>query len=616
MNRCGVGSSYMGDGRCRFRVWAPYARRVEVRILSPGDRFVPLKKEERGYYHALLDDVHPGSLYTYRLDGSKERPDPASRYQPEGVHGPSQIVDPRYPWRDGPWHGLPLREYILYELHVGTFSPEGTFDGAIPYLDALKDLGVTVLELMPVAQFPGSRNWGYDGVFPFAVQNSYGGPEGLKRLIDACHQTGLGVVMDVVYNHLGPEGNVLWDYGPYFTDRYKTPWSSAVNFDGPHSDEVRSFFIENALYWIRDFRIDALRIDAVHAIFDFSARHFLEELAVATREEAERGNRRIHLIAESALNDTRLIRSRELGGFGLDAQWNDDFHHALHALLTGERSGYYRDFGRLEHLAKAFCEGFVYSGQYSAFRMRRHGNSSRDIPAQRFVVFTQNHDQVGNRMKGERLSSVLSFEEAKLAAGLLLLNPFIPLLFMGEEYGEKAPFPYFISHRDPDLIEAVREGRRKEFAAFRWGGEPPDPQDEKIFQSAKLERGLSRTGRHRTLLGLYKRLIRLRKSLPPLRSPSKQGTEVVSLDKSRALFVRRRKGMDQVAALFYFGKEKGTLSFPLPEGEWTKILDSADTEWEGPGGSVPENIRSGGEAMVPLSPKAFVLFTLQQESED
>lgn len=613
MNRYGVGGSYVPDGRCRFCVWAPHIARVEVRILSPGERTVPMKKAERGYHIALLDDVRPGSLYTYRLDGEKERPDPASRYQPEGVLGPSQVVDPRYPWDDGAWHGLPLREYVLYELHVGTFSPAGTFEGVIPSLNDLKDLGVTALELMPVAQFTGSRNWGYDGVYPFAVQNSYGGPEGLKRLVEACHQTGLAIVLDVVYNHLGPEGNFLWDYGPYFTDRYKTPWSSAVNLDGPYSDEVRSFFMENALYWMRDFRVDALRIDAAHAIFDFSARHFLEELAVVTEEEAERQNRKIYLIAESALNDSRLIRSRELGGFGLDAHWNDDFHHALHTLLTGERSGYYRDFGRLEHLAKAFREGFVYSGQFSAFRMRRHGNSSRDIPAKRFVVFTQNHDQVGNRMKGERLCSLLSFEETKLAAGILLLAPFIPLLFMGEEYGERAPFPYFVSHHDPDLVEAVREGRRKEFASFRWEGEPPDPQDEKTFRSAKLNRELSRTGEHGALLALHRRLIRLRKTLPPLKRLSKEGTEVLCLDRSQVLSVRRWDGKDQVASIFHFGKEESTLSLPLPEGEWTKILDSAGSEWAGPGSTVPENVHSRGDTTLSLPPRAFVLFEFQKE---
>jgi maltooligosyltrehalose trehalohydrolase len=359
---------------------------------------------------------------------------------------------------------------------VGTFTPEGTFEAIIPHLDELRELGITAVELMPVAQFPGTRNWGYDGVYPFAVQNSYGGPEGLKRLVNACHGRGIAVVLDVVYNHLGPEGNYLWDFGPYFTDRYKTPWGSAINFDGPHSDPVRRLFIENALYWVTEFRMDGLRIDAVHGILDFSAYPFLEELASAVHEKAERLNRRVYVIAESDLNDTRVIRSRELGGYGLDAQWNDDFHHALHTLLTEDQTGYYQDFGRLGDLVKAFREGFVCSGQYSSYRRRRHGNSSRDIPAGCFVVFAQNHDQVGNRMRGERLSQLVCRERMKLAAGVVFLSPFIPLLFMGEEYGETAPFPYFISHSDADLVEAVRRGRREEFAAFGWSQEPPDPQ--------------------------------------------------------------------------------------------------------------------------------------------
>jgi maltooligosyltrehalose trehalohydrolase len=334
---------------------------------------------------------------------------------------------------------------------VGAYTKKGTFESIIPHLDELKKLGITAIELMPVAQFPGTRNWGYDGVYPYAVQNSYGGPEGFKRLVNACHGRGLALVLDVVYNHLGPEGNYLWDFGPYFTDRYKALWGFSINFDGPHSDDVRHYFIQNALYWVTEFHVDALRVDAVHAILDFSAEPFLEELASAVHDEAKRLNRRVYLIAESALNDTRVIRSREFGGYGLDAQWNDDFHHALHTVLTGERMGYYRDFGRLQDLAKALLEGFVYSGEYSPYRRRRHGNSSRDIPAHRFVVFSQNHDQVGNRMRGERLSELVCFERTKLAAGVMTLSPFIPLLFMGEEYGETAPFQYFVSHSDPDL---------------------------------------------------------------------------------------------------------------------------------------------------------------------
>jgi maltooligosyltrehalose trehalohydrolase len=497
---------------------------------------------------------------------------------------------------------------VIYELHVGTFTLEGTFEGIISHLDELKDLGITALELMPVAQFPGNRNWGYDGVYPFAVQGSYGGPDGLKRLVNTCHVKGIAVVLDVVYNHLGPEGNYLWDFGPYFTDRYKSLWGSAINFDGPHSDGVRRFFVENAIYWVREFHMDALRIDAVHAILDFSAQPFLEELASAVHEEAKRLNRRVHLIAESALNDTRVIRPRELGGYGLDAQWNDDFHHALHALLTGERTGYYQDFGELRDLAKAFHEGFVYSGQYSAYRRRRHGNSSRDIPAHRFVVFAQNHDQVGNRMQGERLSQLVCLERMKLAAGVVLLSPFIPLIFMGEEYGETAAFPYFISHSDRALIETVRRGRQEEFVPFGWGPEPPDPQDEETFSRAKLNHNLRCEGHHRILLELHRELIQLRKDIPALASLNKDSMEVSDYGPERVLVIRRRIGTDEAVVCFHFGESSTTRRIPLPEGRWTNRLDSADKRWGGPGSKVDVEIASDGGTAFNLSPYTFVLF--------
>ncbi len=417
-----LGSLY-SDGQSRFCVWAPLHQRVELRIVSPRERIVPLEYDQRGYHRATVEGVEPGALYFYRMDGQKERPDPASKFQPHGVHGPSQVVDSHFEWQDQDWHGIGLKDYLIYEVHVGTFTPEGTFDAMISYLDELKELGVTALELMPINQFPGEKNWGYDGVQLFAVQNSYGGPQGLKTLVNACHARGLAVVLDVVYNHLGPEGNCLGDYAPYFTERYKTPWGPALNFDGPHSDEVRRFFIQNALYWLKDFHIDALRLDAVHAILDRSPQPFLEELATVAREQAQALERQIFLMPESATNDTRIIRERELGGYGLDSQWNDDFHHALHVLLTNERAGYYQDYGTLQNLAKAFREGFVYSGEYSSYRQRRHGRPSQSLPGERFVVFSQNHDQVGNRMRGDRLSQLVSFERLKVAAGLVGLLP-------------------------------------------------------------------------------------------------------------------------------------------------------------------------------------------------
>ena len=573
-----------------------------------------LNKEGFGYHSVMAEDVEPGDRYVYRLDDQRERPDPASRFQPEGVHGPSQVVDPHFPWEDDQWSGLPLQDYILYELHVGTFTPEGTFGAIIPHLDELRELGITAVELMPVAQFPGTRNWGYDAVYPFAVQNSYGGPEGLKRLVNACHGRGIAVVLDVVYNHLGPEGNYLWDFGPYFTDRYKTPWGSAINFDGPHSDSVRRLFIENALYWVTEFRMDALRIDAVHGILDFSAHPFLEELAAAVHDQAERLNRRVYVIAESDLNDTRVIRSRELGGYGLDAQWNDDFHHALHTLLTEDQTGYYQDFGRLGDLVKAFRDGFVYSGQYSSYRRRRHGNSSRDIPAGCFVVFAQNHDQVGNRMRGERLSQLVCRERMKLAAGVVFLSPFIPLLFMGEEYGETAPFPYFISHSDADLIEAVRRGRREEFAAFGWSQEPPDPHDESTFLRAKLNHDLRPQGHRQVILEFYRELIRLRKGLRALAHLSKEDMDVTSYERERVLVIRRWSAIDEAVIIFHFNESPVNISISFPKGRWKKQLDSADDRWQGPGSQAPGEMVSDGEVALTLPPHAFALFLKGKET--
>jgi maltooligosyltrehalose trehalohydrolase len=603
-----IGACYLGDGRCRFRVWAPLAQTVEVHVVSPQDRLAPLTPQPRGYHEGIVEGLEPGALYFYRLDGERDRPDPASRAQLQDVHGPSQVVDTAFPWQDGHWWGLPLRDYVLYELHVGTFTAAGTFEAIILHLPDLKALGITAVELMPAAQFPGARNWGYDGVYPFAVQHAYDGPQGLQRLVDACHRQGLAVVLDVVYNHLGPEGNYLGEFGPYFTERYTTPWGPALNFDGPDSDEVRRFFIANALYWVTEFHIDALRLDAVHAILDHSAFPFLEELGLALHDCGERLNRRIYAIAESALNDTRIIRPCALGGFGLDAQWNDDFHHALRAVLTGEATGYYQDFGEIRQLAKAFREGFVYAGEYSPFRRRRHGNSSAAIPAPQLVVFAQNHDQVGNRLRGERLSQLVSFEGLKLAAGAVLLSPFIPLLFMGEEYGETAPFPYFISHYDPQLVEAVRRGRREEFAAFAWQGEPPDPQAEATFQSAKLNHRRRDTGPHRLLWQFYRELIELRRTLPALAHLSKEAMEVHSAEADQLLCVRRWCAEQEALLILHFGRAAAAVRVPAPVGRWRKRLDSAEEQWGGPGSPAPADLEADGEMALTLPPEACLLF--------
>lgn len=601
-----LGGVYLGNFRCRFRVWAPFASRVELHMVSPEERIVDLEPRPLGYFQAVVDGVEPGTCYFYRLDGRVERPDPASEFQPDGVHGPSQVVDPSFQWQDRHWSGLPLADLILYELHVGTFSPEGTFDGVVEHLKELKELGVNAIELMPVAQFPGSRNWGYDGVYPFAVQNTYGGPHGLKRLVNACHAHGLAVILDVVYNHLGPEGNYLGDFGPYFTDRYRTPWGSAVNFDGPGSDEVRRFFIENALYWITRFHLDGLRVDAIHGIMDFSAKPFLAELTRWVHRRSQMLGRSVHVIAESDLNNAHAVRPRELGGLGFDAQWNDDFHHALHALLTGERAGYYEDFGPLRLLARSIREGFVYQGQYSRYRRRRHGNSSRDIPSQRFVVFSQNHDQVGNRMLGERMAALVGLEELKLAAAVVLLSPFLPLLFMGEEYGELAPFLYFTSHGDPDVVEAVRKGRKEEFGAFRWLGSPPDPQEEATFLRCKLDRGRRSQKLHRVLLDYYRELIALRKEIPGV--GLRPTLEVTELPRDRALVLLYRVGERNAVVIFHFGTTACRAALPVPVGVWRKRMDSWEPRWMGPGSQMPDQSDSAGEVKLELPPRGVVVY--------
>jgi maltooligosyltrehalose trehalohydrolase len=620
-----VGALYLGAGRCAFSVWAPQAQRISVHLLSPRERMVALKAAPHGYFAAVLEGVEPGARYFYRLesDGAepRERPDPASRCQPEGVHGPSQVTDQNFDWHDAGWRGLPLPAYILYELHVGAFTSEGTFDAIIPRLPELKALGVTTIEIMPVAQFPGDRNWVYDGVYPYAVQNSYGGPEGLKRLVDACHQQGLAVTLDVVYNHLGAEGNYLWDYAPYFTDRYKTAWGSAVNFDGPASDEVRAYFIGNALYWLREFHIDALRLDAIHAMLDFSAGTFLEQLAATVENERWNLGRQSFLIGESDLNDPRIVRTIERYGLGLDAQWSDDLHHALHVLLTGEKDGYYRDFAAgaangpaLTCLVKALREGYVYTGQYAAHRGRRHGAPPKDIPGYRFVVCAQNHDQVGNRRLGDRLSQSLSPARLKLAAAVVLLSPFIPLLFMGEEYGETAPFQYFVSHQDPALIEAVRQGRKRDFAAFGGQAEPPDPAAAETFRRSQLNPALKEEGWHRDLYEFYRALIMLRQTQPALAELDKDHLEALGLESSGLLYLRRWQAEDATAraaqtfAVLNFSQDTAETDLPVPTGRWRKTLASR-------GDGLPAEITSVGQVRLSVPGEAVAVYMLEHASE-
>ncbi|MGH9183130.1 MAG: malto-oligosyltrehalose trehalohydrolase [Acidimicrobiales bacterium] len=499
-----------------FSVWAPRAGQVELDL---GERCLPMARRDRGWFTLEVPEAGPGTDYWFRLDGSGPVPDPRSPYRPRGVDGPSRVVDhTAFPWTDSGWPGMHLPSAVLYEMHVGTFSPAGTFDGAIARLDHLVELGVSAVEVMPVAEFPGTRNWGYDGVCPYAPHHAYGGPDGLKRFVSACHARGLGVILDVVYNHLGPEGNELGRFGPYFTTFYDTPWGQAVNYDQAGSDEVRRFVVDNARAWLGDYHLDGLRLDAVHAIVDTSATHILEQLAAEVEELAATVGRPLHLIAESDLNDPRVLRPREVGGHGLSAQWSDDLHHALHAVLTGERDGYYGDFGSLADLATALGRAWVYAGRWSAYRGRTHGRAPSGLAGWRFLGYLQNHDQVGNRATGDRVSATLPPGRLRVGAALYLCAPFVPLVFQGEEWGASAPFQYFTSYQDPELGRLVRQGRRSEFAAFGWAADDvPDPQDPATFERSKLDWEQRRRSPHAELLGWYRELIALRRRTPALR---------------------------------------------------------------------------------------------------
>ncbi|SIT74262.1 malto-oligosyltrehalose trehalohydrolase [Pontibacter indicus] len=597
-----IGAHYSPEKGTLFTVWAPAAEQVDV-VLKDNDKIMPLQREAFGYWTGLSEVTGPGALYTFRLDGETERPDPASQHQPDGVHEPSAVVDhTAFAWTDKSWKPLPLEQYIIYELHVGTFSEEGTFQGVIDKLPDLVDLGITAIELMPVAQFPGSRNWGYDGVYPSAVQNSYGGPDGLKELVNACHAAGIAVVLDVVYNHLGPEGNYLNDFGPYFTDKYNTPWGKSLNFDDAHSDHVRNFFIQNALLWLRDYHIDALRLDAVHAILDTGAKHFLQELQEHVEHLEQQLGRHFILIAESDLNDVRVINPMEKGGYGLAAQWSDDFHHAVHALLTGEDSGYYSDFGKLEQLQKALQHGFVYDGLYSEHRKRTFGSDATANPARQFVVCSQNHDQVGNRMLGERLTQLVSDDLLKVAAGLVLLSPFTPMLFMGEEYGEENPFLYFVSHSDKDLVEAVRNGRKEEFSAFAWQGEAPDPQSEETFNKSKLQRSYEHSEKHRQLRDFYKALIKLRKSAPALARPDKTRLHVSADHHTQVLHLIHSGESPYLYTLFNISNQPQKIQLVKEVGaDWELVLSSVESRYGGEGMELPQQVQAGQEIELPAA---------------
>jgi maltooligosyltrehalose trehalohydrolase len=534
-----LGARVLSGGGCSFRVWAPRAERVELEL--DGERLT-LSEAGFGVHEATFSTASAGSDYRFVLDGTPLA-DPCSRWQPEGLRGPSRVYAPSTPARS--FALAPLSQLVIYELHVGTFSPEGTFAGAVPFLDELASLGVGAIEIMPVAEFPGARGWGYDGVYISAAQSSYGGPAALQELVQAAHDRGLGVILDVVYNHVGASGvQALEAYGPYFTAKYETPWGKAINYDDAHCDPVREWVCQSAVGWVRDFGIDGLRLDAIHAIFDQSAEHIVAAVARRVHEAAPQAL----VIAESGLNDPRVMRPRELGGYACDGAWADDFHHALRTLVSDERDGYYAEFARVELLAKAYRRPHVHDGTYSEFRARRFGAPAFDVPPERFVVFDQNHDQVGNRAFGDRLPQAAR----PLAAFCTLLSPFTPMLFMGEEYGEPAPFQFFCDHIDPEIAEATRRGRRQEFAAFAaFGEEVPDPQSPETFERSKLTRR-----RDPALAGLYAELLALRRRLP-----ADSEASGIAFDEE-ARWLRLRRGPFELVCNF----ASAPLTLPAPDG--------------------------------------------------
>jgi maltooligosyltrehalose trehalohydrolase len=522
----------------RFRVWAPRAHQVAVQIA--GEK-LPLQQSSGGWWEAGVEAARPGMDYAYFLDDEDlALPDPRSPWQPNGVHGPSRILDhSAFPWTDAAWEAPPLSSAIVYELHIGTFTPEGTLDAAETKLDSLRELGITHVELMPVNSFPGVQGWGYDGVDLFAPHQPYGSPDALKRFVDACHVRGLAVLLDVVYNHLGPDGNYLGKFGPYFTAAHHTPWGDAVNLEDRGSHEVRRFFCDNALMWLRDYHFDGLRLDAVHAYMDRSAINFMEQLGAEVHALQAHTGRSYVVIAESDLNDPRFVTAREAGGYGLDAQWSDDFHHALFSVLTGERSGYYADFGSLADLAKSLREVFVYDGRFSRYRDRIQGRPVVNLPASRFLGYSQDHDQVGNRAKGDRLGQIVSLGRAKIAAAFELTAPFVPMIFQGEEWAASSPFLFFTNHGE-ELGKLISEGRKKEFAAFGWNpADIPDPQSPKTFQRSKLNWDERTTAPHAEMLDWYRRLIALRHATPDLTDPDRSRVHVRFSEEAKWLVMER-----------------------------------------------------------------------------
>ncbi|MFC4211269.1 malto-oligosyltrehalose trehalohydrolase [Pedobacter lithocola] len=613
-----IGLNFDEGGFAEIWLWAPLITDVSV-VINDLNTSIKLEKIDNGYWYLKTDKIKTEASYCFEIitlstDENQQsqkiktlRADPASLYQNKENSIAFNVNS--YQWTDQNWKGFELQKYIIYELHTGTFTPEGTFESIISKLNYLVDLGITAIEVMPVSQFSGGRNWGYDGVFPFAVQNTYGGPQQLQKLVNACHEKGLAVILDVVYNHLGPEGNYFSEFAPYFTEKHHTPWGSAINFDDEGCEGVRNYYIENALMWFRDFHIDALRLDAVHAIKDSSAEHILAEIKHYTNELSELTARSYYLIAESDLNDNRYINHLEDGGYGMDAQWIDEFHHALRVTAGQDKTGYYADFDGITQLAKSFNDAYVYDGQFSKHRNKNFGKPANN-PGEQFVVFSQNHDQIGNRMLGERSSTLVSFEMLKVMAAAVFISPFLPLIFMGEEWAETNPFQFFISHNEKELVDAVRKGRKEEFIAFHNEGEIPDPQSELAFTASKLDWEKPEIGNHKLMLNYYKKLIALRKNNPALNTLDRKGTNAKADEANNTIILSRKHPKQEILCLLNFSNDIQNIAVKNLSNKWQLLLDSSDKNY---GGSQLNNTNLAHNGTVNINPASVLIFSLTNE---
>ncbi|MGD6810001.1 MAG: malto-oligosyltrehalose trehalohydrolase [Candidatus Bathyarchaeia archaeon] len=584
-----IGAIFHKDN-CEFTVWAPNATNVKL-TLEDNKQLINMKNVGNGYWTTQLKQAKPDIEYMFQLDSKPAKPDPASHFQPKGVFGPSRVINQEsYVWKDKAWHGLDFKDLVFYEVHVGTFTLQGTLAAMQERIAELADFGINALELMPVTQFSGNRGWGYDGVFPFALQNTYGNPDDLKALVDECHKRGVTVFLDFVYNHIGPEGNILNDYAPYFTNDRMTTWGPTLNIDGPNSSGVRNYFLENTLHWFHDYHIDGIRLDAILWIVDKSSKHFLSELNQAVQKYAQETERQLYMIAETGYNEPAVLTPAETDGYGFNAQWLDDYHHALFSVLTGENRSYYIDFTKVELLADALTDAYVYVKKPPEFRRRRPEESFRQIPAYRFVVFSQNHDQIGNRLQGDRLGAISGLEASKVAAGMVLLSPYVPLLFMGQEYGENTPFMFFTDYQDKGLANAIREGRKKEFTDFHWTGNVPDPQSLECFTKSKIKWEKRNQGINSKIVGYYKTLIDLRKKVPALQTGKNRNIKTVNTQ-NKALLIEKQKNNSKAYIIANLDKETQTIQTML-SGNFRKVLDSKSPVFGGESASLPETLSS------------------------